>query len=195
MSDASLSLLCGARAQIHGLTGAVELNGLCGTLDNFDDASCRWELDVDKVGFQKIKAENLSPTTSMKVSSCSAPCMQKCSPRKHKRLCRYGIGCWRPGGHFEHSDDSNWCRSWYKFWKGECAESDDTYNSTDFSSGLDNADEATMSSGVEVSSLVHVSKPRVRLKAPSIACSKYSWTWMRGSRRATTSLTASLIKS
>ena len=44
---------------IAGLEGAPHLNGLSGFSLGFDVASSRWKVDIEVVGFKKIKASNL----------------------------------------------------------------------------------------------------------------------------------------
>lgn len=56
----------GSTVEIHGLQGAVELNGRSGTVVQFDAAAGRWEVAVDEFGTKRVKEENLSVKTGVK---------------------------------------------------------------------------------------------------------------------------------
>lgn len=108
----------GALVAIHGLRGplAEELNGAHGTLRNFDEKTTRWEVDIAKTGFKKLKPGNLLLLTGFdsKSNSFAAPVF-KISTGK-KKLCRYGAACWQPDFHFLHTDERERCCKWAQHW-------------------------------------------------------------------------------
>ena len=93
-----------SRVALVGLSASPHLNGKVGKLGKYDGESLRWEVDVDGVGFKKIKEENLKPPV---VPSS-----------RRRRLCKYGDGCYRPECWYQHESAHERCRLFASTWTG-----------------------------------------------------------------------------
>ena len=91
------SLFSGQHVAAHGLSNQIDLNVTNGVLRKFDDGSGRWEVELDDVGFRKLKPANLVP---------SPPELHELHPRRRVRLCKFGQSCYRPECWFAHPDES-----------------------------------------------------------------------------------------
>ena len=85
------SLVAGASVVLHGLTGRGDLNGCKGRLGKYDAVAGRWEVDVEHLGFKKIKAGNLKALRNRL--------------RRRSAFCKFGQTCFRPGCWFQRTNE------------------------------------------------------------------------------------------
>ena len=98
----SSSLSAGSRVAIVGLTSCAQFNGQRGTLRKFDLSALRWEVNIDDVGFKKLRAENLKVDVVQQV--------------RKRRLCKYGDACYRPGCWYVHDNAQQRCEHFANVW-------------------------------------------------------------------------------
>ena len=93
----------GSFVEICGLSACSELNGMVGSLHNFDLVTSRWEVEILDPGFKKVKEVNLK--------------LLKSRVTKKKKMCRFGQNCHRPDCWFAHSDEASRCAHFAALWQ------------------------------------------------------------------------------
>ena len=99
----SVPLSPGASVVIAALCKSPELNGKTGLLGGYDADTQRWQVDVQGIGWRKIKENNSVRVASGRTGS--------------KRLCWYGQACYKPDCWFQHGDNRTRCEHFLASWQ------------------------------------------------------------------------------